>query len=134
MSQRKVAPPIVNSETAHFWDAASKGKFLIKRCGSCAEPHYYPRSICPFCFSDETSWEEASGEGEIYSFTVVRQASGSYVLAYVTLKEGPTIFTNILADNVDDLAIGRRVTVQFQPTDGGAPVPVFKLSGAQQNA
>ncbi len=59
---KKYPAPQGNPETAPFWEAARQGKFMIKRCTACGEPHYFPRSICPFCFSDKTVWEEASGE------------------------------------------------------------------------
>ena len=48
---------------------------MIKRCTACGEAHYFPRSICPFCFSDKTVWEESSGEGEIYTFSLMRKSA-----------------------------------------------------------
>ena len=36
---------------------------------ACGQLHHYPRTICPFCFSDKTDWIEASGKGTIYSYT-----------------------------------------------------------------
>jgi uncharacterized protein len=55
---KKYPAPATNPENAEFWEAAKQGKFIIKRCMACGEPHYFPRSICPFCFSDKTVWEE----------------------------------------------------------------------------
>ena len=49
---KKYPAPQGNPETKPFWDAAAQGKFLIKRCTACGEPHYFPRSVCPFCYSD----------------------------------------------------------------------------------
>lgn len=43
--------------------AAAEGRLLIKKCPSCGQVHHYPRSICPFCFSDWTEWLQASGRG-----------------------------------------------------------------------
>ena len=51
---KKYPAPVTNPETKPFWDAAALGKFMIKRCTACGEAHYFPRSICPFCFSDKT--------------------------------------------------------------------------------
>ena len=94
---KKYPTPVTNPETAQFWEAAKAGKFMIKRCTACGEPHYFPRSICPFCFSDKTVWEEASGEGTIYTFSLMRKsASGPYAIGYVTLKEGPSLQTNFV--------------------------------------
>ena len=60
---KKYPTPVTNPETAQFWEAAKAGKFMIKRCTACGEPHYFPRSICPFCFSDKTEWEESFRRG-----------------------------------------------------------------------
>ncbi len=56
---------------------AAQGKLLIKKCTACGEPHFYPRNICPFCFSDKTEWVEASGNATIYTYSVMRRAPGA---------------------------------------------------------
>ena len=89
--ERKLPAPAVSAETQAYWDAAAKGKLLVRKCTSCGELHHYPRTICPFCFSDKTEWITASGKGTIYSFSVMRRAPVPYVLAYVTLPEGPSM-------------------------------------------
>ena len=104
---KKYPAPVTNAETAAFWEAAKPGKFMIKRCTACGEPHYFPRSICPFCFSDKTVWEEASGEATIYTYSLMRKSStGPYAIAYVTLKEGPSLQTNIVDCDLEKLKIG----------------------------
>jgi uncharacterized OB-fold protein len=123
--RRTIAAPPVSPETKPFWDAAAAGTLLLKRCEACAEPHYYPRAICPFCGSDRTTWIEASGRGTIYSYSVFRRAPVPYAIAYVTLEEGPTMMTNIVDGDLDAIRIGQRVRVRFTPTDGGPPVPMF---------
>ena len=45
-------------------------------------------------------------------------------LAYVTLKEGPSLQTNIVDCDMDKLKIGQKVKVVWKPTDG-APLPFF---------
>ena len=100
---KKYPAPVTNPETAPFWEAAKSGKFMIKRCTACGEPHYFPRSICPFCFSDKTVWEEASGEGTIYTYSLMRKSpTGPYAIGYVTLKEGPSVQTNIVDCDLDE--------------------------------
>lgn len=126
---RPIPPPEVNPETQAFWDAATRGELLIRRCNGCGEAHYYPRTICPFCGGD-TTWERASGRGTIYSFSVMRQTAAPYVIAYVTLDEGPTMMTNIVGTDVDTIRIGQRVRLVFSPTEGGPPVPTFQSNDA----
>ena len=125
-SERTIPAPEPNPETKPFWDAAAEGKLLIKRCRACGEAHYYPRALCPHCFSAETAWQEAKGEGTIYSYSVVRRgASVPYAIAYVTLAEGVTMMTNIVDCDLDTVRIGQRVRVVFKPSEGGPPVPMF---------
>ena len=123
--QRKIPAPAATLETQAYWDATAKGKLLVRHCTACGEKHHYPRSICPFCFSDRTEWTEASGKGTLYSFSVMRRAAEPYVMAYVTLAEGPTMMTNIVDCDFDALKVGQAVKVVFVPSEGGAPVPMF---------
>ena len=44
---------------------------------------------------------------------------------YVTLNEGPAVLTNFVDCDLSKLAIGQKVKVKFQATEGGPPVPVF---------
>jgi uncharacterized OB-fold protein len=124
-AERKIPAPPANPETKAFWDGASRGTLLVKLCRSCGQAHYYPRALCPFCFSDATEWQPAAGSGTIYSYSVMRRAEIPYAIAYVTLDEGVTMLTNIVDCDLDALRIGQRVRVVFKPTDGGPPVPMF---------
>jgi len=123
-TKRKILAPIANVETQAYWDAADAGKLLVKKCQSCGEPHFYPRALCPFCFG-ETEWQETNGEGEIYSFSVMRRAETPYAIAFVKLDAGPTMMSNIVDCDFDGIAIGQRVRVVFQPSNGGHKVPMF---------
>ena len=125
MTERKIEAPDQSPETKPYWDAAAKGQLLVKKCNACGELHYYPRSICPFCFSADTAWVAASGKGTIYSYSVMRRVPVPYVVAYVTLAEGPTMITNIVDCDPSAVRIGQAVTVTFKPSDGGPPVPMF---------
>jgi hypothetical protein len=128
MAERKISPPAINPETKPFWDAAAKGQLLVKKCLACGELHYYPRSLCPFCHSDRTEWQAASGKGAIYSFSVMRRAPEPFAIAYVTLEEGPKVLTNIVDCGFDDIAIGKAVKLVWKPSEGGPAVPMFTLA------
>lgn len=108
-----------------YWAAARDGKLLLKRCRDCGRSHYYPRPICPFCMSAETEWQQAAGDGVVYSWSVERRATPPYAIAFVTLPEGPTLLTSIVDCDLDALAIGQKVRLGFENRDG-QPVPVFR--------
>jgi uncharacterized OB-fold protein len=124
-AERKIPAPPVSPETEPFWAAAAAGRLLIKRCRTCSQPHYYPRSICPFCGSDRTEWQDASGRATVYSYSVMRRTPVPYAVAYVTLEEGVTVLTNIVDCDLDAIRIGQAVRVVFRATEGGPPVPMF---------
>ena len=122
---RKIAAPPVNLETQAFWKAAEEGKLMIGKCTACGAVHYYPRAICPYCLSDKTELQQASGNGTIYTYSVMRRAPIPYAIAYVTLQEGVSMMTNIVDCDLDSIKIGQAVRLVFKPSDGGPPVPMF---------
>ena len=126
--RKRLAAPVITAESKAFFDAACQGRLLIPVCTTCTRAHWYPRAICPFCASDKVDWREASGKGTIYTFSIMRRVKEPYVIAHVTLAEGPTMLTNIVACDADDVRIGQTVTVVFQDSDDGPPVPMFELA------
>ena len=123
--ERKIQAPQPNPETKAFWDAAAEGRLMIGKCIACGETHYYPRAVCPFCFSGQTELQRACGNATIYTYSVMRRTPIPYAIAYVTLAEGPTIMTNIVDCDLDRIRIGQAVRLVFKPSDGGPPVPMF---------
>jgi len=125
--------PDVTPETERYWTAAAEGTLLVRECQDCGLVYHYPRSLCPDCFSERVEWREASGRGEVYSFSTARTMSGwpeddlPLVLAYVELEEGPRLMTNIDADP-SAVEIGTQVVVEFRDVDNAEiAVPVFVL-------
>ncbi|MGE8318824.1 MAG: Zn-ribbon domain-containing OB-fold protein [Comamonas sp.] len=108
-----------------FWQAAEQGRLLLRTCRSCNRPHWYPRVLCPLCGSTDTEWREASGDGTLYAFSVMRRVEQPYAVAYVRLAEGPTLLSNIETEALNSLRIGQPVHVRFRRADEGRLMPVF---------
>lgn len=129
--------PIVNADSAAYWEGARNDTLLLQRCGDCGTLRFFPRFLCTECGSDHTEWSEASGRGTVHSFTIVHraafpefQALAPYVVALVDLEEGPRMMTNIVGADARDVAIGDAVTVVFEDRGTeGAKVPQFKRAG-----
>src|ERR1700745_1717936 len=94
--ERKIQAPQPNPQTQAFWKAAEEGKLMIGKCTACGAVHYYPRAICPFCFSDKTELQQASGNGTIYTYSVMRRGRGPLPLPLLSSSEGPMMMTNII--------------------------------------
>lgn len=125
MADQKPRPaPDFWPELGPVREAFREGALTIGRCTQCAEPHAWPRALCPFCLAP-AEFERASGEGEIYSFSVMRRGPQASVIAYVTLREGPCVMARIHAENPDELAIGQAVVFSPDQNEGGDLAPRF---------
>jgi uncharacterized protein len=127
MTERIPTAPPQNADSQPFYEAAATGRFIGRRCTGCKKYHWYPRPYCPFC-SKETEWVELSGNGVVYSYSVMRRVPAPYAIAYVTLAEGPTMMTNIVGCDLDSIRIGQSVKVLFTASDGAQQVPCFTPS------
>ena len=117
-------------EAGPVLQALAEGRLLLRRCNACRDAHFYPRSPCPFCGGDELEWEQAAGTGSIYTYSVTRQGPEPWVIAYVTLTEGPTLMTNIVDTPHEELAIGLEVELVARETPHGIHAPFFRARPA----
>jgi len=120
---RTMPSPGIGPDNEAFVAAAKEGRFVLRHCDDCGQTHWYPRAVCPHCWSSKTQWKPASGRGTVYSWSTMQRVDPPYTLAYVTLAEGPTMLTNLIGGG--PYRIGLPVQVLFQPSDDGTPVPVF---------
>ena len=124
--ERKLPDPLLNVGDERYFEGASQGKLMLKKCSSCGQVHYFPRGICPFCFSSKVDWIEAKGTGTIYSYSVTRRAGPiPYCIAYVALDEGVTMMTNIVDCDLDTVRIGQKVKLTFKPSGNGTAIAMF---------
>jgi uncharacterized protein len=124
--------PTPDPETQAFWDAARERRLLIQRCNACGEAYFYPRPFCPKCWSEDVSWEEASGDATLYTWSVVYvndlppfNERVPYVAAVVDLAEGPRMMTNVVDCEADALKVGMPLRVEYRDLTDDATVPVF---------
>jgi uncharacterized protein len=124
---RAMPAPARDPGNARFLDAAREGKLLYGWSPTSGRAHFPPRRFCPFSLATDVEWREASGAGVVYSFSIARHPE-PYVLAYVTLAEGPTLLTNIVGCAPEAVRIGVAVRLAFAPAEDGTPLPVFTLA------
>jgi len=126
--EKTLADPYAQAfpENLPFWEAAAADEFVLPYCRQCGQTHWHPRAICPVCRSNDLAWRQASGRGQVYSYSIVRRPPTAYVLAYVQIDEGPILMTNIVNCDIDAVYIGMPVEVTFRPTRQGRKAPVFR--------
>ncbi|MFF8906580.1 Zn-ribbon domain-containing OB-fold protein [Streptomyces olivaceoviridis] len=120
--------PEPDALTRPYWEAAARGRLLVRRCGACGRAHHYPREFCPYCWSEEVAWEEASGRATLYTWSAVHRndlppftGRVPYLAAVVDLAEGPRMMTELVDCPQDGPRAGMPLEVAFR--DG---VPVFR--------
>ena len=122
-----------DSDSRPYWEGLEQGELRIQRCDACARAVFYPRALCPHCFSDQLSWIVATGKGTIYSYTVAHQAFGPFaaetpfVVAIVELEEGVRMMTRIIDAPRERIAIGAAVQVTFETVGEHFTLPYFRL-------
>jgi uncharacterized OB-fold protein len=123
--------PQPDAESAPFWEALGEGRLLLVWCRACEEPFYYPRAICPRCWSTVLEWRPATGHGTVFTYTTIRQAGPPfaslvpYNVSLVELDEGPRLTTNIVNVDPDDVRIGMEVVIAPQ-CRGSIWLPTFE--------
>jgi scaffold protein (connect acetoacetyl-CoA thiolase and HMG-CoA synthase) len=111
---------------ARFWRETPKRYNLGgSKCTNCGTVYFPPRAVCPACTSHRQSIEKMvafplTGEGEVYSFTVVHDAAEGfemqvpYVVALVKTVEGPILTGQIVDVDPAEVAIGLKVRATFR--------------------
>jgi len=125
--------PLIEDESAPFWDGLKEGELRIKRCNACGVFHFYPRPFCPTCWSDDVEWYVASGTASVYSYSTVYVndlppfgPQVPYVAAVVDLEEGPRMMTRLVDCTKDDITIGMAVQFETAPLDDELNMAVFR--------
>lgn len=103
-----------------FWDGLREGRLRIQRSRTTGQWVFYPRAVSPFGAGDELEWQDASGRGTVYTFTIARRPTAPqwegetpYVIAIVELAEGPRLITNIIGCDPGSVRIGMPVVAAY---------------------
>jgi uncharacterized protein len=124
--------PALNHENRAFWTGGAQGQLMIMRCRACRRWFHPPAPVCFRCRSTDVGPEPASGRATVASFTINHHQwfpgfAPPYVVAIVELEEDGTVrlTTNLVGLTADDVRIGLRVRVSFEPWDD-VWIPVFQ--------
>lgn len=130
----QIPQPLIDSDSRPYWEGLAHGKLRIQRCTDCLRHVFYPRAICPHCFSSALTWITATGQGKIYSYTVVHQAYGAFadtvpfVIAIVELEEEVRMMTQIVATPREEIAIGKPVNIIYHRISDDVTLPYFQVT------
>lgn len=85
------------------------------------------------CGGSDLDWSVASGRGEVFSHVTCHEPKlpgfhYPYVVAVVTLDEGPRVIANVVGLDAADVAVGDRVRVSFRRVDEHLTLAAFERS------
>ena len=128
-----IGPP--NVDTQPFWDACRRRELRFQRCRSCRRFRHPPIPGCPHCGSGDVEWVPVSGNGRIFSYTLVHHptmpALASHVPYNVIVVEFPDapgvrLISNLLDVGTDGIEIGMAVTLVWDPVAPDLFLPRFR--------
>jgi uncharacterized OB-fold protein len=119
MAYEKFVPEITPLHEP-FWAAVKEHRLDLQRCDSCGTFRFIPGEICHRCWSTDATWTTVSGDGEIYTYTVVYRAptpayqeDAPYAIVHVQLPEGPRMTGTLVDCAPDAIEVGMPVRVVF---------------------
>jgi uncharacterized OB-fold protein len=123
--------PVPDQIDAPYWYAGRDGVLRLQRC-VCGHLNFPPGRRCHACGSKELTWEDMSGEAEIWSWVVMRKQyfadmKPPYTVIRVKLAEGPYIITNLVGAGDRAPKIGDKVRVTFEQA-GDIYLPQFAFA------
>lgn len=127
-------PSMIEPDTQAFWQATKHKELCYQQCESCNTIVFFPRSHCTGCTSSKLVSKISSGQGYVYSYSLVRKSFhpffkelAPYAVAWIDLEEGPRILSNLIGvdDLENDIQIGMPVTVEWEEHEELC-VPLFK--------
>jgi uncharacterized OB-fold protein len=130
---QSVLRPMVNRDSAFFWEGTRKGELRIQKCGSCGALRHPPGPMCPDCGAADPDYVIASGTGFLYSYVVHRHppVPGKelpFLLALVELDEGVRMVGELLGVGEDEVEIGMPVEVSMVRADDELTLPAWRPS------
>jgi uncharacterized OB-fold protein len=124
--------PTIDDGNRPFWDGCLEERLVLQRCDSCAHLRYPISPVCPQCIGTSATWVEVDGTGEVYSFGVFRHAYNDawrgrvpYTVALVKLDAGPTLISNVVGIDPQEVQVGLRVTAVFERVTDDVAIPQF---------
>jgi uncharacterized OB-fold protein len=132
MSYPEPALTEVNRPLIEAW---KRGELMLQHCAACGYVVFFPRELCPQCWSTQLQWKKHSGRGrlisysQIYSHVTEPFANESPVtLAEIQLDDGGTMLTRIV-DVARDAQIKSGAAVQLVPMPQAAryTLPTFTI-------
>lgn len=125
--------PRVDQINNVFVEAWAEGKLRLQVCGACGEVTFYPRPLCPHCWSSDLGWVDHDGKATLVSYSLVMRPNHPaffeetpIILAEIALQDGPTMLARVISDDPAQIRSG--LSLELLPVEEGKnyPLPTFR--------
>ena len=115
----------LNDVISEYFKEFDLGRLPFIECTSCSHRFYYPRTVCPKCFSPEIKISISVGFGTIFSLTWIHGKDPAEKRSYamISMDEGFKLYSSLVDSYNAD--IDDRVQVAMLEKNG-RKVPFFK--------
>ena len=122
--------PMVNRDSAYFWEGTQKGELRIQSCNACGVLRHPPGPACPACGALDRGYVVASGLGTVFSYVVHRHPpvpgkALPIVIALIDLDEGVRMVGEVAGVADDQIEIGMRLQVDYDRVDDDLTLPIW---------
>jgi hypothetical protein len=127
--------PRPDLDSAPHFEAAAEGRLAVPQCGDCGVFHWYPSKSCPACGAFKISWPTLSGQGYLFSYTIVGHpvmpwlaGRVPYVLGLVELPDAPGVrlVTDVINVDPAEVYIGMPLRATFETLAEGLGLVHFE--------
>lgn len=125
--------PRPDADNAAFLAAWKEGRLLLQSCPACRSTFFYPRAMCPTCWSTALEEKVSGGHGQVVSYSVIWRPNDPafndevpILLAEVAVAEGATLIARIIGVDHQKLHSGLAVTLPPPEVGRRYPLPVFQ--------
>lgn len=127
--------PTLTDTNRPLIESWKRGELVLQHCGACSHVIFFPRALCPQCWSTQLEWKKHSGCGRVvsssrvYSHVTEPFANESPVtLAEIELDDGGTMLARIVDVPLHaEIGSGAAVVLVPMPEAERYTLPTFRL-------
>jgi len=117
-----------------FWDACNDQRLAFQQCTACRTFRHPPGPLCHACQSDDYAWTEVSGDGTLFSWTVVTHPVHPslaervpFNVALVEFADAPGVrlISNVVDAAPEELTAGMPLRLHWDKGSNGQLLPRF---------
>jgi uncharacterized OB-fold protein len=127
-------PLVGDEECLPFWEGTRRGEIRFPKCQVCNRFHWYPCTLCPFCYSPNIKWQALTSQARLFTWAYVKWnlpaygIRGPFVMILVEFDEAPGLYltSDLIECRPENVRIGMPLQVVFQRINNKLMMPLFK--------